>query len=101
MSSWVVLVVLALATARITGLVVSDDITAHVRNRVAYRNGNLAQLRPVVGKLVTCQWCASIWVSFLIVVLPWFVFGWTWLWLPFVGLAFSQVTGMLSDLGRK
>lgn len=66
----------------------------------------LAQLRQahparwVLGKLATCAWCASIWISAAVVPLAWWHGDSLWLLLPALALAASQITGMLSDVGR-
>lgn len=95
-----VLVVLALATARITGLITADDITAPIRDRIAYRNGRRSDPRGVLADLATCQWCASVYVAAGVVASSWLWGSHLWLWLIALGLASSQVTGMLSKLGR-
>lgn len=103
MNSWVALVVLALAVTRATGLVVKDDLTAPLRNPIAYRLGvvNQNQKRPFIGELVTCPWCASMWIAAFTVAGVWLWHDQPWLWcLALIG-AFSQIAGMLSDVGRK
>lgn len=58
------LVVDALATYRLTRLIVEDEIAAPVRNRV------WEQFDPAdskVGYLLTCPWCVSIWVGAAVV----------------------------------
>lgn len=99
-SFWVVLVVLALATARITGLITSDDITADLRNRIIYRKGSVDHPRGLIADLIRCQWCVSIWVAIVVVTVAWFGHSHISLFLIALVLAFSQITGMLSKLGR-
>lgn len=114
----------ALAVARLTGLVTVDAITDPIRSRMIRAIGSpelpwlgkdqplstqdiidwLRDAKPVrwaLAKLVTCQWCASVWIAFAFVpVVHWF--GHTlWVLLPATALAASQLTGMLSDLGRR
>lgn len=52
----------ALATARLTRLVVEDELTGPLRERIARRNpqGKLAYL-------VHCRWCAGMWCSLAVV----------------------------------
>jgi hypothetical protein len=52
---WFNLVLLVLASYRLTHLVVFDSITEPIRNRLAPV--------PFVGELVSCYWCAGVWVS--------------------------------------
>lgn len=83
------LLVAALAVYRLTRLVVADELTAPLRDRVVGRGGRLAYL-------VTCPWCISVWIAA----------GWVLLLvlLPLVALvagtvlALSAVAGLLSSL---
>jgi hypothetical protein len=96
-----VFVVLALATARITGLITTDGITAPIRNKVVYRQGRVADPRGgLLADFITCQWCVSVWVAAGVVAAAYFWSGHLWFWLVATGLAYSQVTGALSKLGR-
>jgi hypothetical protein len=100
MPDWVVLIVYALAVARLTGLVVDDEITRPARAVL------LANVHPddrfanAAATLITCQWCSSIWIAAAATPLYWWFGHHLWLLLPAIGLAFSQVTGMTSRLGR-
>lgn len=49
----------ALATYRLTRLLVEDRILQPVRDRVMDRHGPTTQL----GYFVTCPWCVSMWVG--------------------------------------
>lgn len=102
----VVLLIFALATARATGIVTgADELTRpYVKVKfVDWVNPDDLETgwRHAIAYLATCQWCASIWLGL-------FVFAPLAHWhgsnpivyLFALGLAFSQVTGMLSRLGR-
>lgn len=52
---WFELLLLALAAFRLTHLVVFDKITEPMRKPF--------EGRPFLGTLVTCYWCAGIWIS--------------------------------------
>jgi hypothetical protein len=94
MMDWLLLVLAALATYRLTRLVTADKITEPVRGWVVDRSA-------WAGYLVTCDWCLSIWVAppvalcavlwgdnrLVLVVLLW--------------LAVSAVTGILSLVERR
>jgi hypothetical protein len=54
-------VVLVLAVARATRVVVIDDITIKLRGALLRRFGG----DSAVGKLVICYWCSGFWVSLL------------------------------------
>ncbi len=99
MSGWVVLVY-ALAVARVTGLVTVDEITRPVRDAILRRLDEHRRWHMALAYLVTCQWCASIWIAAVAVALalPWGTSP--WLLAPALVLAASQVTGMASHLGR-
>lgn len=94
------MVVYALAVARISALITQDELTRPARDWLLARldDGRPAQ---TVAYLITCPWCASIYVAAVAAPVAWF---WGWhlaLLLPALALAFSHVTGVLSDLGRK
>ncbi len=100
MGEWPVWVVYALAVARLTGLVTTDEITQPIRGSVLTRLDRLPRARYWIETLITCQWCASIWVAAPVAPLVVWHPTSAWLFVPAVALAMSQVTGMLSDLGR-
>jgi hypothetical protein len=58
---WFDLLLLMLASFRLTHLIVSDDIMEPFRQ--------LWAKFPFVHELVTCYWCCGIWVSALLVLL--------------------------------
>ena len=105
------LLIYALVTARLSGLVVADKITEFARVSVLRR---LRLDRPVqawFADLIQCQWCTSIWVAGLgaapisyihiqaIAPLPPWL-GNSWLLIPALTLAYSQAAGMMSGVGR-
>lgn len=57
--------------------------------------------RWAVAKLITCQWCASVWIAAAAAPLVWWYGHNLWILVPATALAASQLTGMLSDLGRQ
>lgn len=64
------LVVDALATLRLTRLVVSDTVAEPIRHRVLSwaetpRDGAMAH--PRVAELLGCSWCTSIWTAAAVV----------------------------------
>lgn len=95
--TWLLLVGMALATFRLTRLVVEDDFPP-----IEAARGWVRSLRPVVrkpdqevrwwwgGELVSCYWCASGWISGGMVVTIWGLQGMAlpvlW-WLATWGLA--------------
>jgi hypothetical protein len=98
---WLQLLIYALAVARLTGLVTADAITEPVRDRITvWLDDTPGSLGEWLSTLITCPWCASMWISFAAAPLVWF-WGDTpvMLVLGLIG-AFSQVSGMTSDLGR-
>jgi hypothetical protein len=97
----VLLVVYALAVARVTGLVTTDTITEPARDAViGWLDDRPRTLGAFVSKLITCPWCASIWLAAVAAPLVWFWGEHPLLIVPALALAFSQITGMVSDLGR-
>lgn len=88
--SWLLFVLAVLATARLTRLVVADQITDGVRRWVQARSGEN------VAYLVTCPWCASPYLAVPVAV------GVLWhganraVLLVLVVLAASEVTGLIA-----
>jgi hypothetical protein len=115
MTSAAVLIVFALAVARVTTLVTSDRITRAPRERFlawawsrAWPNPEPSWQvvragggdPPLLAYLIECPWCVSIYVAAVAAPL--------WYWLgtnprvlvPAVALAFSYVTGFLAQHGE-
>lgn len=111
--------VYALATARLTRLIVADKLTEPVRGaliRQAYRwaepwttkgktpadrNKDLrlamsSAPMPMLAYLVTCPWCVSIYVAAGVAPLAWLWGTRPWLAIPALVLAFSHITGLLA-----
>lgn len=97
----VLLVIYFLAVARVTGLVVSDTITEPVRDKlIGWLDDRPATAGAFLAALIQCPWCAGMWISMAAAPLVWF-WGWSPVMLiPALALAMSQVTGMISGLGR-
>jgi hypothetical protein len=98
---WLQLLVYALAVARVTGLIVADSITEPIRDAIVVklddRPGSAGEL---VSTLITCPWCAGMWVSLAAAPLVWFWGDSPVMLIPALALAFSQVTGMTANAGR-
>ena len=83
---WIDLVILVLASYRLTRLIVFDEITSFIRNpffSVAYQENEDGELleniefkggrfRNWIGRLLSCYWCVGIWSSLGIVLLYYF-----------------------------
>lgn len=67
MSDALLLVVLALGTARLTRLVNDDEIFAPVRRWSVRRWGETG----IIPYLLHCRWCAGLWVSLLMCSAAW------------------------------
>lgn len=81
--SWLDLVILVLASFRLTHLIVFDEITSFLREpffTIAYEvdsSGQVVQrlnfkgggLRRWIGKLLSCHWCTGIWCGLVVVIL--------------------------------
>lgn len=79
----------ALATARLTRLVVDDQITLPVRAWILRRVKEDGQL----AYLITCPWCVSVYVGAAVASVLW---AWpAYAQWPAAALAFSYVTGWL------
>lgn len=98
--SWLLVVVYALAVARLTGLIVADEITRPVRDGVLARLDDGRAAHRSLATLISCPWCVSVYVGAAAApVVLWWGENPMFL-LPALALAFSQVAGMVSDLGR-
>ena len=97
----VILLVYALAVSRVTGLITTDAITEDIRDSViTWLDDRPRTLGAYLATLITCQWCASMWVSLAAAPLVWFWPTSPFLLIPALALALSQTTGMISNLGR-
>lgn len=67
MSTAVLLLVLSLAQARLTWLVVDDEITKSVRLWTVRRWGE----GGMIPYLLHCPWCSGLWISTLLCVFAW------------------------------
>lgn len=95
------LLVYALAVARVTGLITTDTITEDARDTViGWLDDRPKTLGAYLATLITCPWCAGMWVSLIAAPLVWFFAGSPAMLIPALALAFSQLTGMVSNLGR-
>ena len=104
---FVTLVVYVLAAMRATGLITADQLTAALRARVIEwlwltpdSAADPTGWRKYGTYLLTCSWCVSIYVGAVAAVVWYTVGNNPVLFVIALALAFSQVTGMLSDVGR-
>jgi hypothetical protein len=90
----ITIVLVALATYRLTRLVTADRITQKLREAVIARG-------EMVGYLATCDWCLSIWVapipSGLIIMFP----DNRLILLGLLALSASALTGLLAGVEGK
>ncbi|MFD3535229.1 hypothetical protein [Streptomyces sp. NPDC058664] len=86
-------VVMALATARVTRLVTRDRILDAPRRAVlrALPDDNL------LAYLVVCDWCVSVYTGAAAAAVGAWAGWWSWAWVPALLLAFSYVTGWLAS----
>lgn len=85
MQLWLLLIVLSLATFRLTRLVVRDDFPPiqWTRNKIIdFRPDHVVKGRDGggdykehwwLGELVSCHWCSSGWISLVLVGATWFI----------------------------
>jgi fatty acid desaturase len=95
------LVIYALAITRLTGLITQDAITDPLRDRlIAWLDNRPATLGSTVATLITCPWCAGMWVSLAAAPVIWWLGDSPWLLIPALALAFAQIVGMTAQVGR-
>lgn len=98
---WLQLLIYALAVARVTGLVVADTITEPIRDRVLnWLDDTPGSAGEWFASLITCPWCAGMWISLVAAPLVWIWGDHPVMLIPALALAFSQVTGATANLGR-
>jgi hypothetical protein len=96
-----ILLIYALAVARVTGLIVADSITEPVRDKlIGWLDDAPGSSGQWFATLITCPWCAGMWVSLIASPLVWLWGDSPVMLIPAIALAFSQVTGMTANLGR-
>lgn len=107
-----VVFLIALATYRITHLVVFDRIFMPIRNLFVRREFRSydgesyirytlpgGRLRRLVGKVLNCPWCASVWIAGGLTAL--YVYGPAWMTWVYVFLAAAAITGLLETWWTK
>lgn len=100
MEPWLLLVVYALAVARLTGLIVADEITRPVRDGVLSRLDEDRASHRTLATLISCPWCVGFWLSAAAAPVAWWWGEHPMFLIPAVAFAFSQVAGMVADVGR-
>ena len=101
MTDPLLLLIYALAVARVTGLITADAITEDLRDSlIGWLDDRPKTLGAYLSTLITCPWCAGMWVSLIAAPLVWFWGESPVMLIPAIALAFSQVTGSISNLGR-
>lgn len=86
MLTWLQLFIFALASFRLTRLIVFDEITKFIRNPFheeveEEKHGEIETyvyikgkgIRAWIGKLLSCYWCTGIWCSVFLYVI-WFIY---------------------------
>jgi hypothetical protein len=87
-----------------TRLVTLDALTDGFWLRRVNNLGKYPRLQRWFTKLVTCQWCASVWVAPVVVVPGYFYGDTAWFVICTMILLASEVTGLVSqwlDSGRR
>lgn len=101
MTDPVLLLVYALAVARVTGLITTDTITEPIRDGlISWLDDRPGSAGAFIAALIQCPWCAGMWVALIASPLVWFFGETPAMLIPAIALAFSQVTGMTNGLGR-
>ena len=99
MASWW-WIVYALAVARVTGLITTDEITRPARDALLRRLDPDRASHQQLAYLTGCPWCMSIWVAAAIIPAAWYAGDHPALAIPALVLAASYITGATATLGR-
>ena len=95
LSASTLLLVYALAVARITRLVITDGIFE--RPRTALLDYLTDNRHPKLLELAGCPWCISVWVAAAVMPLAWFHGRNPWMLIPAAALASSYAVGWLAS----
>lgn len=91
------LVLILLATARLTRLVTTDVLLSPPRDWALYRLADQGPVRDKIAYLIVCDWCASMYVA-PAVAGAWWAWGDTlWLTMVYAALSASYATGFLAS----
>lgn len=98
----------ALAVARLTTIVTLDQISAPLRSAILRRFDPGRSWHRWMAYLLGdvddhgdgCPWCVSIWVGAATAPIAWYWLDRPWVAIPVIGLAASQITGMIHSVGR-
>jgi len=93
-------VLFALAVARISVLITDDRITLKFREAVIDRVAPGPDGTHPLATLVVCPWCVSIWVGFALAPVVYYLHTNPVVAVVALALASSQVTGMIANVGR-
>lgn len=95
--SAVTLLLIALATARLTRLVTTDVLLEKPRHWALQRLADRGPVRDKLAYLIVCDWCASVYVG-AAVAGAWWAWGDTlWLTMVYTALSASYATGFLAS----
>lgn len=87
------LLLAALAAARITRLITTDRLFEAPRLWAVNKLGPL----NLSAYLITCQWCMGLWVSCMTVSAAWHWRDSPWLQVPLSALAVAEVIGLIAS----
>lgn len=100
----VLFLVYALATARLAGIATGEDEITAAAVLALKKKINPANLekgwRHYLSYFVSCMWCTSAWIGALLMTCAYWYGTAPWALIPALALAASQVTGLLSGVGR-
>lgn len=92
-------VIMTLAVARLTRIIVDDSISIPFRNWIEYKEAGKDGHVPIISltTLVNCSWCAGFWMAVLVAGSTALWGNGDWLWWIWLGLAASYLVGMIED----
>lgn len=98
---FVTFILVALTTTRLTAVWLDDEFARPVRDPVfTFLGGRRGALASWLLWLLTCRWCVSVWIGSAVAAIAYYAHNSPIVIIAMMGLAASQVTGMIGDVGR-
>lgn len=93
-----VVVVWALATARLVGLATVDEVSTPLRKwLIEHLDDRPRTVGNTVSRIISCPWCLGVYVGAVTALVFWWHATNPWLLVPVIALAFAEIAGQLTS----